>query len=127
MHINRKQLRRSRSAALLNSPQRRSYVIRLRIITPRKPNSAKRSCVKVKLTTKKGVHAYIHGSGHNLRKYSKILIRGGGARDLPGVRYSTIRGVLDLMPAPNKTKRRTIYGLSFKKAYSIPYKKNYFV
>ena len=102
--------------ALAGNPQRLCVVVKVRIITPRKPNSARRQAVKAfifstKNFMKKHVTSYIPGSGHNLRKHSNILVRGGGARDLPGVRYSCIRGVLDLLGVTTKTKRRSIYGV----------------
>lgn len=96
---------------LNKSPQRRGVVLRLRICTPRKPNSARRPVVKVRLSTKKKALAHIPGSGHNLRRHSKSLICGVGARDLPVVNYSCIRGVYDFAPLYNKKKRRSIYGL----------------
>lgn len=100
------------SAALYSCPQARGYALRVRITTPRKPNSARRATVKVKLNNKRRIIAYIPGKGHNVRKHSDLLIRGGGPRDLPGVYYCCIRGVLDLAGALNKSKRRSIYGIS---------------
>lgn len=102
--------------ALAGNPQRLCVVVRVRIVTPRKPNSARRQAVKAFIFStkdfmRKHVTAYIPGSGHNLRKHSNVLVRGGGARDLPGVRYSCIRGVLDLSGVASKTKRRSIYGV----------------
>lgn len=101
---------------LYKKPQRLCVVVKVRIVTPRKPNSARRQAVKVfifstKEFMKKYLTAYIPGAGHNLRKHSNVLVRGGGARDLPGVRYSCIRGVLDLQGISSKTKRRSIYGV----------------
>ena len=83
----------------------------MRICTPRKPNSARRPAVKLKLTTKKQAVAHIPGSGHNLRKFSKVLINGNAARDLPVVNYTCIRGVYDFAPLQNIKRRRSIYGL----------------
>jgi small subunit ribosomal protein S12 len=94
------------------NPQKKGVVMRLRIITPRKPNSARRQSVKIYLRNKKWIIAYIPGSGHNLRRHSKVLVRGGGARDLPGVYYSCVRGVYDFIGILTKTKRRSIYGVS---------------
>ncbi len=85
--------------------------MRLRIITPRKPNSARRPCVKLKLTTKKKALAHIPGSGHNLRRHSRVLAQGVGARDLPTVNYTCIRGVYDFSPLFSKKRRRSIYGV----------------
>ena len=96
---------------LKNSPQRRGVVLRLRICTPRKPNSARRPVVKLKLSSKLKALAHIPGSGHNLRRYSKVLICGTGARDLPVVNYTCLRGVYDFSPLYHKKKRRSIYGV----------------
>ena len=96
---------------LNQSPQKKGIVLRLRICTPRKPNSARRPVVKLKLSTKKNALAHIPGSGHNLRKFSKVLINGNGARDLPVVNYTCIRGVYDFAPLNNIKKRRSVYGL----------------
>jgi small subunit ribosomal protein S12 len=86
-------------------------VVKVKIVTPKKPNSARRPVVKAKLTNGKGVVSHIPGIGHNLRKHSDVLIRGGGARDLPGVRHTCIRGVYDFMGVKNKKRRRSIYGV----------------
>nr|YP_010632202.1 ribosomal protein S12 [Cryptocaryon irritans]WBP62318.1 ribosomal protein S12 [Cryptocaryon irritans] len=115
--INKKKKQLSKTSRLFNRSDRRiscpqliGIVTHLRIITPKKPNSARRQCVKVVLTNKKPTLAYIPGSGHNLRKFSKTLIRGGGARDLPGVSYSCCRGPYGLNGILNKSRRRSIYG-----------------
>ena len=96
---------------LAMSPQRKGVVMRLRICTPRKPNSARRPVVKARLSSKKRVLAHIPGSGHNLRRHSMVLICGVGARDLPVVNYSCLRGVYDFSPLFTKKKRRSIYGV----------------
>lgn len=96
---------------LNKGPQKKGVVLRLRICTPRKPNSARRPAVKLKLSTKKRALAHIPGSGHNLRKFSKVLINGNGARDLPVVNYTCIRGVYDFAPLSHIKRRRSIYGL----------------
>jgi len=79
-------------------------------VTPRKPNSARRPTAKIVLSNGGRVTAHIPGSGHNLRRHSNLLINGGGARDLPGVRYTCIRGVYDFSGLFKKTRRRSIYG-----------------
>jgi len=84
--------------------------MRTRIVTPRKPNSARRPVVKVVLSNKYRITAHIPGSGHNLRRHSTVLIHGIGARDLPGVRYTCVRGVYDFMGLLKKKRRRSIYG-----------------
>jgi small subunit ribosomal protein S12 len=86
-------------------------VLRLRICTPRKPNSARRPVVKLKLSSRKKALAHIPGKGHNLRRHSRVLIHGTGARDLPVVNYTCIRGVYDFSPLFSKRKRRSIYGV----------------
>jgi small subunit ribosomal protein S12 len=99
-----------RAAALENNPQKKGTVKRARIVTPRKPNSARRPVAKVILSSEKRITAHIPGVGHNIRSHSGVLIRGGGSRDLPGVRYSCIRGVYDFSSIIGKKKRRSIYG-----------------
>ena len=99
-----------RSPALFNNPQKKGTVKKARIVTPRKPNSARRPVAKVILSSNNRITAHIPGVGHNIRSHSSVLIRGGGSRDLPGVRYSCIRGVYDFSPILNKNKRRSIYG-----------------
>mgnify|MGYP003423644456 FL=1 len=96
---------------LSQSPQRKGIVLRLRICTPRKPNSARRPVVKAKLSSRKKVLAHIPGSGHNLRRHSRVLVCGTGARDLPVVNYSCLRGVYDFSPLFSKRRRRSIYGV----------------
>ena len=102
---------RNKKPKLNVSPQRKGVVLRLRICTPRKPNSARRPTVKLRLTTKKRALAHIPGSGHNLRKFSKVLINGNAARDLPVVNYTCIRGVYDFAALSGLKRRRSIYGL----------------
>lgn len=96
---------------LKNQPQMKGVVTKVRITTPRKPNSARRPVAKVLLSNKKRRIVHIPGKGHNLRKHSEVLISGVGARDLPGVHFSCIRGVYDFSPISSKTRRRSIYGV----------------
>lgn len=91
-------------------PQVRGIVVKLRISTPRKPNSARRPVVKAILSNKKQTLAHIPGGLHNIRKHSEILFNGVGARDLPGVNMTCIKGVFDFAGSLTKTKRRSIYG-----------------
>lgn len=109
--IFRKKKEKSFARMLLVNPQKKAIVKRVRIQTPRKPNSARRQVVKLVLGRKRYTVAYIPGKGHTLKKHSRVLIRGGGARDLPGVFASCIRGVFDLKGCNYKTKRRSIYGV----------------
>jgi len=98
-----------RYKALGCNPQMRGVVMRTRIVTPRKPNSARRPTAKVIFTNKRRVTAHIPGSGYNIRRHSTVLIQGVGARDLPGVRYTCVRGVYDFTGLIKKTRRRSIY------------------
>ena len=93
------------------SPQRKGVVLRLRICTPRKPNSARRPVVKAMLSTQKKALSHIPGAGHTLKRHSRTLIKGVGARDLPVVNYTCIRGVYDFEALRGKRRRRSIYGL----------------
>jgi small subunit ribosomal protein S12 len=102
---------RPRRPVLKKSPQRKGVVIRLRICTPRKPNSARRPVVKLFLSSKRKTIAHIPGSGHSLKRYSKVIISGVGPKDLPGVHYTCIRGKFDCESLIKKTKRRSIYGV----------------
>lgn len=93
------------------SPQRKGIVLRLRICTPRKPNSARRPVIKAMLSTQKKALSHIPGAGHSLKRHSRSLIKGVGARDLPVVNYTCIRGVYDFEPLFKKKRRRSIYGV----------------
>lgn len=108
--LTRIKLKKLKKPKLKFSPQRKTVVLRLRICTPRKPNSARRPVIKGFMTSKKKVLAYLHGSGHTVKRHSRVLVRGGGARDLPVVNYSCIRGVYDFEPKKVR-RRRSIFGL----------------
>ena len=96
--------------ALKNCPQRRGVCTRVYTTTPKKPNSALRKVCRVKLTSGFEVTSYIGGEGHNLQEHSLVLIRGGRVKDLPGVRYHTIRGTLDTSGVAGRKQRRSKYG-----------------
>ena len=96
--------------ALGGSPQKRGVCIRVYTTTPRKPNSALRKVARVRLTNGSEVVTYIPGEGHNLQEHSVILIRGGRVKDLPGVRYHTIRGTLDTKGVDSRKQARSRYG-----------------
>lgn len=85
--------------------------MKTRIATPKKPNSARRPVAKIVLVNKNKVTAHIPGVGHNLKRYASVLVVGGGARDLPGVRYTCVRGVYDLSGVQFKKNRRSVYGI----------------
>ena len=91
-------------------PQKRGVCTRVYTTTPKKPNSALRKVARVKLTNGQEVSAYIPGEGHNLQEHSVVLIRGGRVKDLPGVRYHTVRGVLDTQGVGERKQRRSLYG-----------------
>lgn len=98
-----------------DKPQNAGTVLSVRITSPRKPNSARRKTLRLRLKIKLIAITYVPGGKHNLKKFSKVLIRGKGARDLPGVYSLAIRGKKDLQPTHYKTRRRSIYGLQKKK------------
>ena len=101
---------KSKSPAMQNSPQRRGVCTRVYTTTPKKPNSALRKVAKVRLTNGFEIISYIGGEGHNLQEHSVVLIRGGRVRDLPGVRYHVLRGVLDTQGVKDRKKSRSKYG-----------------
>ncbi len=96
--------------ALKGSPQKRGVCTRVYTTTPKKPNSALRKVCKVRLTSGFEVISYIGGEGHNLQEHSVVLVRGGRVKDLPGVRYHTIRGSLDTSGVDERKQRRSKYG-----------------
>ena len=107
----RKVQRKKKSVpALQGSPQRRGVCTRVYTSTPKKPNSALRKVARVRLTNGQEVTAYIPGEGHNLNEHSIVLVRGGRVKDLPGVRYKIIRGVLDTQGVSARRKSRSHYG-----------------
>ena len=101
---------RSKAPALMSCPQRRGVCTQVKTTTPKKPNSALRKIARVKLTNGMEVTAYIPGVGHNLQEHSIVLIRGGRVKDLPGVRYHIIRGVLDTAGVEGRKQGRSLYG-----------------
>ena len=105
-----KQIDKTKSPALMSCPQRRGVCTRVYTTTPKKPNSALRKVARVRLTNGFEVTSYIPGIGHNLQEHSVVLIRGGRVKDLPGVRYHTIRGTLDTAGVKNRLQRRSKYG-----------------
>ena len=96
--------------ALENCPQRRGVCTRVYTTTPKKPNSALRKVARVRLTNGYEVSSYIGGEGHNLQEHSVVLIRGGRVKDLPGVRYHTVRGSLDTAGVKDRKQGRSKYG-----------------
>ncbi len=101
---------KNKTPALLKNPQKKAVSIKIFNRTPKKPNSALRKVAKIKLSTGKKVEAYIPGEGHNLQKYSVVLMRGGRVPDLPGVKYHLIRGKFDFQGLKNRKTSRSRYG-----------------
>src|SRR5688572_3121555 len=102
--------RRNKVPALDSNPQKRGVCTRVYTTTPKKPNSALRKVAKVRLTNQYEVIGYIPGEGHNLQEHSVVMIRGGRVKDLPGVRYHILRGVLDTQGVKDRKQRRSKYG-----------------
>lgn len=109
-------VKKSKSPALNECPQKRGVCTRVMTFTPKKPNSALRKVARVRLTNGIEVTAYIPGIGHNLQEHSAVLIRGGRIKDLPGVRYHIIRGTLDSLGVNDRKKARSKYGTKRPKA-----------
>ena len=105
-----KNVAKSTVPALESSPQKRGVCTRVYTTTPKKPNSAMRKVARVRLTNGFEVTSYIGGEGHNLQEHSVVLIRGGRVKDLPGVRYHTVRGTLDCAGVPDRRQGRSKYG-----------------
>jgi small subunit ribosomal protein S12 len=101
---------KTKSPALQNAPQRKGVCLQVKTQTPKKPNSALRKVARVRLTNGFEVTAYIPGEGHNLQEHSIVTIRGGRVKDLPGVRYHIIRGMLDTSGVANRRRSRSKYG-----------------
>ena len=99
-----------KTPALAGAPQKRGVCTRVSTTTPKKPNSALRKIARVRLTNGIEVGTYIPGEGHNLQEHSVVLIRGGRVRDLPGVRYHVLRGVLDAQGVKDRRQSRSKYG-----------------
>ena len=106
----RRKKSKSKAPALNGSPLKRGVCVRVYTTTPKKPNSALRKVARVRLTGGMEVSAYIPGVGHNLQEHSVVLVRGGRVKDLPGVRYHIVRGVLDTGGVENRRQSRSLYG-----------------
>lgn len=101
---------RSKTPVLEGCPQKRGVCLLVKTVTPKKPNSALRKVARVRLSNGKEITAYVPGEGHNLQEHSIVLVRGGRVRDLPGIRYKIIRGVLDTLGVTNRKQARSRYG-----------------
>ena len=113
----RKKKKLNKTPALEGCPQKKGICTKLVLRTPKKPNSALRKLVKLKLTNQKRVYAYIPGEGHNLQEYSTVLMRGGRVKDLPGVKYHLIRGKLDFSGLKDRKTSRSKYGTKNLRKY----------
>ena len=102
--------KKTKSPALMGCPQKRGVCLQVKTQTPKKPNSALRKVARIRLTNGMEVTAYIPGEGHNLQEHSIAAIRGGRVKDLPGVRYHIIRGVLDTSGVSERRRSRSKYG-----------------
>lgn len=102
--------KRQKTPALNLNPQKKGVCIKLFLRTPKKPNSALRKLARLRLTNGKKISAYIPGEGHNLQEYSTVLIRGGRVKDLPGIKYTLVRGKLDFLGLKNRRTSRSKYG-----------------
>ena len=109
-------VQRNKVPALQENPQKRGVCTRVYTTTPKKPNSALRKVAKVRLTNQEEIISYIGGEGHNLQEHSVVLVRGGRVKDLPGVRYHTVRGSLDASGVAKRRQGRSKYGAKRPKA-----------
>jgi small subunit ribosomal protein S12 len=107
---------KSKVKDLARCPQRRGVCLQVKTVTPKKPNSALRKVARIRLSNGKEITAYIGGEGHNLQEHSIVLVRGGRVRDLPGVRYHVVRGILDCLGVDGRKKGRSLYGVKKKAA-----------
>lgn len=113
-HPRQRKKTKVKSTALEQSPQRKGIVVKVVERKPKKPNSAKRKVAKVRLSTGRSINVHIPGEGHNLQPHSIVLIRGGRANDLPGVKYRVIRGKYDCDPVVNRRSSPSKYGVKTK-------------
>ena len=107
--------KRTKSPALIGNCFRKGVCLSVRTMTPKKPNSALRKIARIRLTNGHEVTAYIPGVGHNLQEHSIVLVRGGRVKDLPGVRYHIVRGVLDAVGVADRKQGRSKYGAKMPK------------
>lgn len=103
-------MREKKTPALKGSPQKRGVCMRVYTKTPKKPNSAIRKIAKIRLSNTREIIAYIPGEGHNLQEHSVVLVRGGRVKDMPGIKYKVIRGILDAQGLKQRKQGRSKYG-----------------
>lgn len=101
--------------ALQNCSQKKGICLKVTVLSPRKPNSAKRKVAKVRLSNGYEITAFIPGEGHNLQEHSAVLVQGGGVKDLGGVKYRIVRGTLDTQGVQNRKQSRSLYGTKVQK------------
>ena len=106
----RAKIKKTAVPALKSGPQRRGVCVRVYTTTPKKPSSALRKVARVRLTSGYEVTCYIPGIGHNLQEHSVVIVRGGRVKDLPGVRYTIVRGNLDTSGVSGRKQGRSKYG-----------------
>jgi len=102
--------RKNKKPALQMCPQKKGVCIKIFLRTPKKPNSALRKLVRLRLTNDKIISAYIPGEGHKLQEYATVIVRGGRVKDLPGIKYRLVRGKLDFSGVKNRKNARSKYG-----------------
>ena len=120
-YIRRPKLHNTRRLAFCGSPHRRCTCLKVFTMSPRKPNSAVRKVARALLSSKYRITVYIEGISHNLKQHGVVLIRGGRAKDVPGVQYTTIRGKFDLRRLVARRNGRSKYGVSFDDAGVTPH------
>lgn len=109
--VRKPKIKRNRKKALQKCPQKFGICLRVYTTTPKKPNSGIRKVAKIRLSNLKNIIANIPGIGHNLQEHSCVLVRGGRVRDVPGVQYRVIRGLLDCKPVDSRKTSRSKYGV----------------
>lgn len=112
--IRQKKIKYDKTPALESNPQVKGVCLKVFTKTPKKPNSALRKVIKLKLSNNRKIEAYVPGEGHNLRQYSVVLIRGGRVPDLPGIKYKSIRGKYDFQGVKSRKQSRSKYGTKRK-------------
>nr|ANA57056.1 ribosomal protein S12 [Pyramimonas parkeae]ANA57068.1 ribosomal protein S12 [Pyramimonas parkeae] len=112
--VRSKPRKRIKTPGLMGCPQRQGICLRVYTRAPKKPNSALRKVAKCRLTNRREIIAYIPGEGHNLQEHCIVMIRGGRVKDLPGVKYKIIRGLLDSQPVKGRIHSRSKYGQKLK-------------
>jgi small subunit ribosomal protein S12 len=113
-----KKIKKNRAGALNGAPHKKGVCVKITILSPKKPNSAKRKITKVRIMKGKKINCYIPGQGHDLREYSVVLVRGGRVRDLPGIQYHLVKGKFDFSSWEREPR------VNSRSKYGIPKEKN---